>query len=77
MFAAIRAFFSVFTTLFIAFEKNAESVLILSEIGNTMAHQYKASAVADAEINEIKNKSKRVKALAKAKAEALALDTSV
>jgi len=76
MFAAIRAFFSVFVTLFTAVEKNAQSILILSEIGNTMATGYAASAASDAEIQGIKDKAKRVKALAKAKAEALAIEAS-
>jgi len=77
MFAALRAFFAVFTTLFMAGEKAATSVLVIATIGESMANAYLDSTTADREINEIKAKAKRVKALAKAKAEALALESSV
>jgi len=74
MFAALRAFFAVFTTLFMAGEKAANSVLIIAGIGETMALSYQDTTIADREINEIKARTRRTKALAKAKAEALAIE---
>lgn len=74
MFAALRAFFAVFTTLFMAGEKAATSVLIIATIGEEMANSYHETSKSDREINEIRNKAKRVKALAKAKSEALSLE---
>lgn len=76
MFAAFRAFFAVFLAMFTVVEKNVNTVLILSGIGEDMANQYADTAKMDREINEIKNRARQVKALAKAKAEALALESS-
>lgn len=73
MFAAIRAFFAVFVTVFVGLEKGANALNNLATIGEEMSAMYLDTSRSDREVNAIKNDARRAKAKAKALAEAAIL----